>query len=451
MKLYGNITKIDAEKRMVWGYASTEAKDRVGETVLKSAIAGALDDYLVCGNIREMHQLSAVGITEEAEVDDKGLYIGAKIVDDSAWKKVTEGVYKGFSIGGKVMGRDTLDKSVVTAVRLDEISLVDRPANPEAHFDMWKAAGVEGEDDGLDGAGAVGDGDPSLEGTQPEILKTVEGDAEEKAGAGAPFEGSTEVVPEAGAEGNSAGNEGTEEAAGEVTPEADPITKATNAVSALENAINAVAPPPAEEAEPNKLGKGMYTVSCFADLLSAVSMLVYDTADEAEWEGDGSQIPAALRGWLQQGANIFVSMAQEEVSELVARVNSTKTTQAEALAKAAGVAETEEQLQKALSANEDLQKALNTITEKVEPLVKTVTELGERLHKMEQEPVPARTAGPGAQLTSISKATDSTGQEQVSQLTEENLAKALGAMSEEDRALLLIKAAHLNPRALTFK
>jgi HK97 family phage prohead protease len=146
MRLYGNIQKVDAERRMVFGYASTEAVDAHGEIVLKSAIEAALDDYLEFANLREMHQLSAVGTTEEASVDDKGLYIAAKVVDDVAWGKVTAGVYKGFSIGGKVLARDPDDKKIVTKIQLFEISLVDRPSNPEARFDVWKAAVTDQRD-----------------------------------------------------------------------------------------------------------------------------------------------------------------------------------------------------------------------------------------------------------------------------------------------------------------
>jgi phage head maturation protease len=143
MRLYGNLTKVDVEQRMVWGYASTEAIDAHGEVILKSAIEDALDDYLTYANIREMHQLSAVGTAEEASVDEKGLYIGAKIVDDVAWGKVTSGVYKGLSIGGKTLARDPKDKKTITKILLTEISLVDRPSNPEARFDVWKAAGSD--------------------------------------------------------------------------------------------------------------------------------------------------------------------------------------------------------------------------------------------------------------------------------------------------------------------
>lgn len=138
MRFYWPIAKVDAEQRMVWGYASTEAEDDQGETVSREALAAALDDYMRFANIREMHQPSAIGVAKEAAVDEKGLYLGAKIVDLDAWQKVVEGVYKGFSIGGRVTARDPSDRSLITALRLTEISVVDRPANPEAVFDCWK-------------------------------------------------------------------------------------------------------------------------------------------------------------------------------------------------------------------------------------------------------------------------------------------------------------------------
>ena len=138
MRFYWPIAKVDAEQRMVWGYASTEAEDDQGETVTRAALSAALDDYMRFANIREMHRPSAVGVATEATIDDKGLYLGARIVDSDAWQKVVEGVYKGFSIGGRVTARDPADRSVITGLALTEISVVDRPANPEAVFDCWK-------------------------------------------------------------------------------------------------------------------------------------------------------------------------------------------------------------------------------------------------------------------------------------------------------------------------
>jgi len=140
MRLYATITKTDAEQRMVYGYASTEALDSQGEIVRREAVEAALPDYMRYANIREMHQPSAVGIAKDAAVDEKGLYLAAKVVDDEAWRKVQAGVYKGFSIGGRVTSRDERDRKVITGCQIGEISLVDRPANPDTVFDVFKAA-----------------------------------------------------------------------------------------------------------------------------------------------------------------------------------------------------------------------------------------------------------------------------------------------------------------------
>lgn len=127
--------KRNNEKRMVYGYASTEALDSDGEIIVHEAIKNALPDYMQIATVREMHHKWAAGKTKSAEMDDKGLYIGAKIVDDQAWEKVKEGVYTGFSLGGEVTSRLG---NKITGFNLKEISLVDRPANPEAVIDSFK-------------------------------------------------------------------------------------------------------------------------------------------------------------------------------------------------------------------------------------------------------------------------------------------------------------------------
>ncbi len=137
-KLFANITKVDPDKRLVEGYASTEAEDSQGEVVSRGAIEGALEGYMKFGNVREMHQSSAVGKTKLAVMDEKGLKISVKVVDDAAWKKVREGVYNGFSIGGNATRKNG---NIIEAMDLTEISLVDRPACPEALFTLWKAEG----------------------------------------------------------------------------------------------------------------------------------------------------------------------------------------------------------------------------------------------------------------------------------------------------------------------
>lgn len=136
LTFFAPIEKTDKKLRMVYGYASTEAVDSQNEVVKKEALSNAIDDYMKWANIREMHQPIAVGKTKKAQLDNKGLYIAAKIVDDAAWKKVEEGVYNGFSIGGRVK---TQKGNEITGITLSEISIVDRPANPECKFDVFKA------------------------------------------------------------------------------------------------------------------------------------------------------------------------------------------------------------------------------------------------------------------------------------------------------------------------
>src|SRR5947209_4579990 len=112
MRFYWPIAKLDRAERMVWGYASTEAEDDQGEVIRRGALEAALADYMRFANIREMHQPSAVGVATEAAVDDRGLYLGARIVDAEAWRKVVAGVYKGFSIGGRVTARRSEERRV---------------------------------------------------------------------------------------------------------------------------------------------------------------------------------------------------------------------------------------------------------------------------------------------------------------------------------------------------
>jgi phage head maturation protease len=149
MKLFLPLAKIETEERKVFGYASTEALDSHGEIVKREALAAALPDYMRFANIREMHQMSAVGVASSATIDATGLMLSARVVDDDAWNKVKEGVYKGFSIGGEVNNRDPDNPKIITGVRLTEISLVDRPANPEAVFQMFKADGGTATDSTL--------------------------------------------------------------------------------------------------------------------------------------------------------------------------------------------------------------------------------------------------------------------------------------------------------------
>lgn len=249
-KLYGTIAKTEAQDDgtiKVWGYASSGEVDSDGETILPTAIDAALGDYMKFGAVREMHQPLAAGTAIEASVQEDGrTWFGAHIVDPIAVKKVQTEVYKGFSIGGKVLARDPLNKTVITELKLVEVSLVDRPANPEAVFTMYKAESADVKDDAKKG-------DEESTNVDVEVVKAEE----------------VEIVK-------------------------------TESVS---------------------FKKSMSQVSQFAYLLRDLSWLVEDTCWEANYEGDGSPIPAALSAWIAQGAVIFEAMAKEEVAELIASLN----------------------------------------------------------------------------------------------------------------------------------
>jgi phage head maturation protease len=153
VQMFAEISKVDHEKRMVYGYATTSALDSQDEEITKEATEMALKDYSNWRNLREMHQASAVGTVPVIEMTEKGAYVGAHVVDDSAWKKVENGVYKGFSIGGKRQEdekyfNEKLQKRItrITKYKLNEISLVDRPANPEAIFNVAKRDDSEPEE-----------------------------------------------------------------------------------------------------------------------------------------------------------------------------------------------------------------------------------------------------------------------------------------------------------------
>jgi HK97 family phage prohead protease len=134
---------------MVTGVASTETRDSSGELILASAIKKALPAYRKYPAIREMHRsTSAAGRAVEIDVDDDGVtYLTAHIVDPDAVKKVKSKVYGGFSVGGKVLKRDKKDPTIITEILLAEVSLVDRPAHPEAAITMWKVDAGVGDDD----------------------------------------------------------------------------------------------------------------------------------------------------------------------------------------------------------------------------------------------------------------------------------------------------------------
>jgi Caudovirus prohead serine protease len=119
----------------VEGYATTEKLDSQGEKIAKAAVEKAAPAWK--GNIREMHQPSAVGKAVEIEVDDKGMWVRSKIVDPAACTKVKEGIYNDYSLGGKRIAKEG---DTITELKIVEVSLVDVGANDECGFTIAKMA-----------------------------------------------------------------------------------------------------------------------------------------------------------------------------------------------------------------------------------------------------------------------------------------------------------------------
>jgi len=161
--------KVDQERRIVSGFASLDNIDKQDDIVTTEASMDAFSRFR--GNIREMHQPSAVGkmlnFKEEKYFDPetkkfyKGVYVSTYISKGAqdAWEKVLDGTYTGFSIGGRMNKWDDayneeLDKTIRVIKQYDlvELSLVDSPANQFASIvSVEKVDGIDViKGDGMD-------------------------------------------------------------------------------------------------------------------------------------------------------------------------------------------------------------------------------------------------------------------------------------------------------------
>lgn len=150
IKFSGTIAKFHKQEDgylVVTGYASSPDVDSQGEQITAQAMSDAIPEFMKFnGTIKEMHQAhTASGTTLRCEVQEDGrTYIECLVVDPVAIKKVEAGVYLAFSIGGSVTKRNAENKKIIEGILLDEISLVNRPANPKAYFSTYvKGEGLE--------------------------------------------------------------------------------------------------------------------------------------------------------------------------------------------------------------------------------------------------------------------------------------------------------------------
>lgn len=269
--IYGAFTKVteqDDGSLQVDGVASSEARDASGELVRASGMAKALPGYLKWGAVREMHENIAAGTAVSAEVRDDGkTYFTAKVVDVGSVAKVKAGVLKGFSIGGKVLKRDPTDKTIIDELDLIEISLVDRPCNPEASITLVKL-----------------EGNPDM----PNTTKAAPTEAALPVAAPAP-------------------------ASAPPSAPAAPAAAASPAAPAAAETAKVAAP-----AGDDTLKKSMYQVAWAANVCTDLSSLASSTQWEADYEGDASPIPARLKALCIELCSILVALVQEECAELCA-------------------------------------------------------------------------------------------------------------------------------------
>lgn len=344
---FGAFTKYDENEDgslTVYGVASTASRDGAGEIVTVEAMKAALPDYERFPAIREMHQPIAAGHAVEVYIDDEGAtQIAAHVDDPGSVKKVKSGTLKGFSIGGRVLKRDPDDRTIITSMKLIEVSLVDSPCNPDAVITMWKADMSNYNPSGdevvaeakrmAEDAGSKRFKDFLYKAREGLIAKAVEADlgeddAETEAEATAAAE-----EPEAAAEvvtAEPAAGPAAEAVEAEAAP--DPVA-ALDAV--IERAAAVVAPAETEAPAPfadlakaaealrlvqveNPLTKSLWQVGRLAEIMESFQCVAANIVYEANSEKDGSPQPAKAQEAMKTLGELLVMMATEEVAEAIA-------------------------------------------------------------------------------------------------------------------------------------
>lgn len=323
MRIYGTINKVteqDDGTLLVEGVASSPAKDTDGEVITAEAIKNAIPDYMKFANVREMHDSKkAAGIATEMDVNAAGLaMMTALVVDPIAIAKVKSGVYKGFSVAGKVTSRDKVDKSIITGLDLYEISLVDRPANPDAVFSCYKVDGKGPEDEQEDA--------PPIEEPPVEDVQKVD--------------------------------EPVVVAPTEVDVDGVKVLLRKNADGKFEIVEDIIK-------------KGCYSISQLAQLCMMLEDFAYYEDFDSAMEGDKSTVPATARKLCKQLYDLLLTLVAEDVSEAQQRLkDASKAAEPVDLQKVAGGGDGEEELKKVSGERDELQKAVNTVTAERDELQK---------------------------------------------------------------------------------
>ena len=372
LSMFIPLSKVDVEKRLVYGIATAEAKDRSGEVCdyalskpnfeKWSADVHAASGGLSKGNLRAMHGKVAAGKLEEITFNDasKQVEVCAKVVDDAEWQKVVEGVYTGFSQGGSY-GKRWTDANGVKRyeAKPSEISLVDLPCLASATFEMVKADGAERHHfapavtvpdpdnaavaaKAAELAKAAGGEDfaPYLDAARDELLKAVlpAPDAPEPEDKPAePVEKAADAVPAADnleqgwlckADGSFHATKAEARRHGaKLDAEAAARAEAGPALDALKDLGKTLGAPEAKGpvarlvkfVGDDAMEKGLRHVARMADMMTGLSDLHDSIQSEANREGDGSSVPGAMKDSIKALGDNLKAMCGEEVDEMMAR------------------------------------------------------------------------------------------------------------------------------------
>lgn len=145
------ITKTEEQEDgtlLVYGPAASSDLDRDQQRLNADWLDRAMPEWAQIGNIREQHDAKkAVGVgVGLTKTDDGQHHIAAHIVDEGAVKKIKAKVLKGFSVGIKnprvTLGKADAPGGEVVDGSICEISVVDRPCNPNTLFEIAKADGA---------------------------------------------------------------------------------------------------------------------------------------------------------------------------------------------------------------------------------------------------------------------------------------------------------------------
>lgn len=151
------VTIVDNDEKIIEGYLGDDNVDFVGHYIEREPYIAAMQEWLQWKNIRDSHGRPVGTVVDYGQKSWN--HIKVKIIDDNVWKLVQGGVYKGFSIGARVLKAEfvpiesvPMDKFAnlpamvmtaikqfgqilkITALQIVEVSITDRPMNPGAVF-----------------------------------------------------------------------------------------------------------------------------------------------------------------------------------------------------------------------------------------------------------------------------------------------------------------------------